>query len=305
MAGRPRGRSVPSGLDRRFRQARRRTWSPSWRGSNALGNLNANVPRKPGRVIANQMPDIAAAMADGQLKVLLLLGTNMLSSFADAGAIADSLARMDTVVSVDLFMNETARRYADVVLPGTAWLEETGFKATNTISISWSARWNARARRGRSTKFLPRSPSRSALRTTSPGIRSTEYSTPCSIIRPRVTPPWRRCVPPAEWRRSTCRTSPMPIANSIHPSGKIEFYSSRAEQMGLPPMPVHKGDGGPSSYPLTLTFGRTLTHFHSFYNEGQALPSLAKHNTEPPALDIAGGRRCAAIVAWRCHQHPQ
>jgi anaerobic selenocysteine-containing dehydrogenase len=29
-------------------------------------------------------------------------------------------------------MNETARRFADVVLPGTAWLEELGFKVTNT-----------------------------------------------------------------------------------------------------------------------------------------------------------------------------
>jgi anaerobic selenocysteine-containing dehydrogenase len=36
------------------------------------------------------------------------------------------------VVCVDLFMNETARRFADVVLPGTAWLEEVGFKVTNT-----------------------------------------------------------------------------------------------------------------------------------------------------------------------------
>jgi anaerobic selenocysteine-containing dehydrogenase len=36
------------------------------------------------------------------------------------------------VVCVDLFMNETARRFADVVLPGTAWLEELGFKITNT-----------------------------------------------------------------------------------------------------------------------------------------------------------------------------
>jgi predicted molibdopterin-dependent oxidoreductase YjgC len=57
---------------------------------------------------------------------------NMLSSFADAGQVARGLAKMDMVVCVDLFMNETARRFADVVLPGTAWLEELGFKVTNT-----------------------------------------------------------------------------------------------------------------------------------------------------------------------------
>src|SRR5262249_24415755 len=50
--------------------------------------------------------------------------------------------------------------------------------------------------------------------------------------------------------------------------------------LGLPPLPVHKVDKA-SPYPLALTFGRTLTHFHSFYDEGWALPSLAKHNAAP------------------------
>jgi anaerobic selenocysteine-containing dehydrogenase len=32
---------------------------------------------------------------------------------------------------------------------------------------------------------------------------------------------------------------------------------------------------------VALTFERTLTHFHAFYDEGRALPSLAKHNAAP------------------------
>jgi len=32
----------------------------------------------------------------------------------------------------ELFMNETTRRFADVVLPGAAWLEDIGCKATHT-----------------------------------------------------------------------------------------------------------------------------------------------------------------------------
>src|SRR3712207_6897165 len=35
-------------------------------------------------------------------------------------------------VSYDLFMSDTARRFADVILPSTSWLEELGCKATNT-----------------------------------------------------------------------------------------------------------------------------------------------------------------------------
>ena len=35
------------------------------------------------------------------------------------------------------------------------------------------------------------------------------------------------------------------------------------------------------AYPLTLAQGRTLSHFHSFYDHGQALPSLARLETQP------------------------
>jgi len=45
-------------------------------------------------------------------------------------------------------------------------------------------------------------------------------------------------------------------------------------------LPVHKVEKG-SKYPLAMSFGRTLTHFHAFYDEGRALPSLAKLNTAP------------------------
>src|SRR5262249_36809032 len=54
------------------------------------------------------------------------------------------------------------------------------------------------------------------------------------------------------------------------PSGRVEFYSSQAEGLGLPPLPVHKVEMT-STYPLAL----------SFYDEGRALPSLAKHNAAP------------------------
>jgi anaerobic selenocysteine-containing dehydrogenase len=64
------------------------------------------------------------------------------------------------------------------------------------------------------------------------------------------------------------------------PSSKIEFHSSQAERLGLPPLPVHKVEKAPP-YPLVLSFGRTLTHFHAFYDEGKALPSLAKYNAAP------------------------
>jgi anaerobic selenocysteine-containing dehydrogenase len=111
-------------------------------------NLSAPERRPPGNYIPNQMPDITEVLSDGRLKALLLLGTNMLSSFADAGQVADGLDKAELVVCVDLFMNETARRFADVVLPGTAWLEELGFNNRPCDGSEATRCWRLRTPQG-------------------------------------------------------------------------------------------------------------------------------------------------------------
>jgi anaerobic selenocysteine-containing dehydrogenase len=45
-------------------------------------------------------------------------------------------------------------------------------------------------------------------------------------------------------------------------------------------LPVHEARSA-SVYPLTLQQGRTLTHFHGFYDHGRALPTLARIDPEP------------------------
>jgi anaerobic selenocysteine-containing dehydrogenase len=73
------------------------------------------------------------------------------------------------------------------------------------------------------------------------------------------------------------------------PSRKIEFYSEQAGRLGLPPLPSYSGCIGqaPSArpaaraYSLALAQGRTLTHFHGFYNNGKELPTLARREAEP------------------------
>ena len=94
--------------------------------------LRAPERRPAGDYIPSQMASMTEAFLAGRMQVLLLFGTNLMSSFADANAMAAGLARVGLVVSHDLFMNDTARRFADIVLPSTAWLEELGCKMTNT-----------------------------------------------------------------------------------------------------------------------------------------------------------------------------
>jgi anaerobic selenocysteine-containing dehydrogenase len=251
-------------------------------GANSAGfrNLNGNGKRPSGSCIPNQMSDIVESLSCGRLKVLLLLGTNMLSSFADAGRVADGLNKTEMVVCVDLFMNETARRFADVVLPGTAWLEELGFKVTNTHLYLME---RALEREGETR------PIHEILRALAKSVRLDNFFPWGSVEEALdiiLDHPTTGHATVASLRAAggfvPLQVSQVAYAdrNFDSPSGKIELYSSQAETLGLSPLPVHE-DSGPSSYPLALSFGRTLTHYHSFYDEGKMLPTLAAHNAAP------------------------
>jgi anaerobic selenocysteine-containing dehydrogenase len=66
------------------------------------------------------------------------------------------------------------------------------------------------------------------------------------------------------------------------PSGKVEFYSERAASLGLPELPSYTRPAPEGSrFPLEFRQGRVLTAFHSFYDNGRALPMLTR--AEPHA----------------------
>ena len=247
----------------------------------ALGTITAEDRRPPGDWIPSQMPRVTEAMLDGRLRVMLLLGTNMLSSYADAGRVAEALGRMDLVVAYDLFFSDTARRVADVVLPGTAWLEELGCKSTNThlylmpkvLEAPGEARpvvWVLRelAQRLGVTDFFPWADESGPIDAIldHPG---TGHATVAALA--------------AEGGMRALRISHVghPDGTFPTPSGKIELESAVAAGLGLPSLPVAVEPPAPGRYPLTLCQGRTLTHFHGFYDHGRALPSLAKADPEP------------------------
>src|SRR5262249_37869026 len=249
--------------------------------SAGLRNLSAPERRPPGRYFPNQMPDITEALSNGRLKVLLLLGTNMVSSFADAGHVADGLDKAELIVCVDLFMDETARRFEDVVLPGTAWLEELGFKVTNTHLYLME---RALEREGETRPIYE------ILRSLASSLDLADFFPWGSVEEVLDAILDHRTTGHATVAslRAAGGFLPLKVPHVAYadrkfdsPSGKIEFYSSQADKLGLSPLPVHKADKGTTPYPLALSFGRTLTHFHAFYDEGRALPSLAKHNAAP------------------------
>ncbi|NKB36932.1 MAG: molybdopterin-dependent oxidoreductase [Gammaproteobacteria bacterium] len=234
----------------------------------------------PGDYIPNQMSAIIEGFENNKVKVMLLFGTNFLSSFADTNRVAKGLAQTSLIVHHDLFMNETARRYADVVLPATAWLEDVGCKATATHLYlmdqalpaegecrSMSSVFRALAERLGIDDFYPWQHEQ--------GHIDAVLDHPCTEHAS------------VEKLREEGGVRALNISHIAHPdhkyptpSGKIEFYSELAEQAGVSPLPVFM-EKPASDFPLEMRTGRQLTNFHAFYDHGRALPSLAKLEAGP------------------------
>jgi anaerobic selenocysteine-containing dehydrogenase len=257
-------------------------------GASAHGRGLASIiepgRRTPGTALPNQMSTVLEALQDGRIANMLLMGTNMLSSFADSNRVAEGLARTSLVVSYDLFLNDTAKRFADIVLPSTAWLEELGCKSAFThlylmepalaaAGETKSATWVMRelATRLGLEGFFPWA-SDEALLDAILDHPATGHATVASLR--------------AQGGIGELRISHVanPTLEFDTPSRKIEFYSEDAARLGLPALPGWTGASdmeADSRYPLTLSQGRTLAHFHSFYNNGRELPTLACRELEP------------------------
>jgi anaerobic selenocysteine-containing dehydrogenase len=193
---------------------------------------------------------------------------------------------LDLIVSHELFMNETTRRHADVVLPGTAWLEDIGCKATNT-HVYLMDKILAPAGQAR--------PVQDVLKGLSARLGIDDFYPWASqedLLDAVLDHPATGHVSVASLRANGGRAA-LKISHIAYPdhryhtpSGKIEFYSERAEDAGLPPLPIQESSSQaeadePAGYPLALCQGRTLTQFHAFYDHGRALPMLAKRDPGP------------------------
>ena len=74
--------------------------------------------------------EIMDAIHDGQISSMYILGENPAMSDPDVDHARDALAKLSHLVVQDIFLTETAN-YADVILPASAWAEKTG-TVTNT-----------------------------------------------------------------------------------------------------------------------------------------------------------------------------
>jgi anaerobic selenocysteine-containing dehydrogenase len=259
----------------------------SFTRADGYADLQARERRPEGRYIPSHMPSILNALNEGQLDVLFLLGTNMLSSFSDAAQVEQGLSKVKLVVACDIFMNDTIRQQADLVLPGTIWLEELGIKDTASHMYLMEQAL-PRAGEARSIpEILKELAERLNLEGYYPWQDHEAYIN--ALLEPQrdengeyLTVARLREMG-GYWQKSGLSHVAYPDRKFHTPSGKIEFFSERAAQVGLDPLPGYTPADpvAANEFPLAFRQGRTLTAFHSFYDQGQALPTLAKANQFP------------------------
>lgn len=251
-------------------------------------DVSARDRRKPGDYIPNQMEAIIQGLESGRIKVLVSIGSNFLSSFPDTERVRSALAKAELFVVYDLFRNQSIREAAHVVLPGTIWLEEIGAKATNTHVHLCDRVLDPAGEARPLHEVLQGLASRLGVEDVYPWANET------AAVNAVLDHPAAGHVT-VEKLRETGGSAPLEISHVAYPtlefdtpSGKIEFLSEKAREMGLDALPQAPDPeaesackSGSESRPLTLAQGRTFAHFHSFYDHARALPTLAARETAP------------------------
>ena len=90
------------------------------------GEFVQKVPTTPGRKI----PEMFDGAIDGSLKALWIFAEDVVQTDPNTHHVVKAMQSLDLLVVQEIFMSETAKM-ADVVLPGTTFLEKSG-TFTNT-----------------------------------------------------------------------------------------------------------------------------------------------------------------------------
>ena len=209
------------------------------------------LPAKPGLTVI----EMSRAADEGKLKALYCMGENMMLSDPDLNHLEKALRKLDLFVVQDIFLTETAQ-LAHVVLPATCFAEKGG-TFTNT------------ERRVQRVRKAIDAPGKARTDWEIVADLSTRMGYPMNYVKPRdiwseilqVTPSYAGIT----YERIGRHGIQWPCPNTDHPGTKYLHKDRFTRGLGLfapiefiPPAEVPDKD-----YPLYLTTGRVLYHYHT------------------------------------------
>ena len=238
------------------------------------------------RVPSSHMPSVFKSMRTGDpywTKGFLVFGNNALATYADARLVRESLMNLDLLVVADMFMTPTCE-LADVVLPVAAWPEldqvvAMPYFGEDVVSVQQKAVQIGECKQDEviMTELArrlglphcdddPRDVFDALLKPTGMSFEELAAHGPVKL--------------PMKYRKFEEK-------GFATPTGKIELYSTRLEELGYDPLPYYEEPPeSPLSRPdlagdfpyVLITGARIPVFYHSEYRQ---LPKLRRGGQEP------------------------
>jgi len=221
------------------------------------------LPSNIGMTVTEMIP----AAGEKKVKLLYILGEDPVMSDPDSAHIRHCLDNCDFLVLQEIFPSETAR-YADVLLPGVSFAEKTG-TYTNTerriqmvhkaIEPLGEARDDWRITSELATRILAKSPKRIG----NGKYAGWEYASTSEIMDEisALTPSYAGV---SHMRLERGDRLQWPVMDAQHPGTpilhKAQFARGRGKFMPIDHIPP--AELPDDQYPLILTTGRVLYHWH-------------------------------------------
>ena len=215
---------------------------------------NTVLDPEPGLTVV----EIVQAIAKKDIRGLYVMGENPAMSDPDLEFVRSGLAKLDHLVVQDIFLTETAM-FADVVLPASAWPEKAG-TVTNT---------NRQIQMGRPALNPPGDARRDfdILVAMGQGLGlDWTYTHPRDVFNEMKKV--MRSLDHISWERLERENAVIyPSTSDDAPGQKVVFadrfptVSGRARFVPAEPMPP--GEWPDDDYPMILTTGRELEHWHT------------------------------------------
>ena len=267
----------------------RRKFSEAW---------DAEIPTRPGY----RLDQIVSGLHDGRVKAMYLIGENPAQTEPNARHVEEGLAGLDFLVSQDIFLNDSSRKYAHVVLPASSFAEKDG-TFTNTerrvSRVRAAARLPGAAKVDREIVLLVAKEL---------GARWPEYADAGEVWDELadLSPNWygirydRLEENGMQWPCTDLDHPGTPYLHAPMPartSGRGKFFPVEYQP------PIEEPD---SEYPFVLSTGRTLYHYNSANMtmrepgvvDKQARPFFEIHAHDAGALGIGDGE-LARLVSRR------
>lgn len=222
------------------------------------------LPRQPGMTVTKMLD----AALEGDLTALYIMGENPAVSGPDSGHVREALERLDFLVVADILENETMS-YADVVLPAASFAEKDG-TITNT---------ERRVQRIRKA-IEPVGDSKPdweiiRLLARKMGAGGFDFPSPKEVFEEirELTPSYAGIT----YTRLGTQGLQWPCPSEEHPGTPILHVNGFARGRGkFTPCEFREPAESPDEeYPLILTTGRVLFHFHTGTMTRRS-PSLVK-----------------------------